>query len=43
VPGVLLSNRPLKDENANLRDIPVSVLNYFGIKAPSQMNGRAVF
>ena len=43
VPGVLLSNRPLKGEDADLRDMPVSILNHFGIKAPSQMGGRAVF
>jgi predicted AlkP superfamily phosphohydrolase/phosphomutase len=43
VPGVLLSNRPLKGEDADLRDMPVSILQHFGIKAPSQMSGRAVF
>ncbi len=43
VPGVLLSNRPLQGEDADLRDMPVSILQHFGIKAPSQMSGRAVF
>jgi len=43
VPGVLLSNRPMKGGDADLRDMPVSILNHFGIKAPSQMGGRAVF
>jgi predicted AlkP superfamily phosphohydrolase/phosphomutase len=43
VPGVLLSNRPLKAEDANLRDMPVSILHHFGIKAPPQMGGREVF
>lgn len=43
VPGVLLSNKPLNAGEADLRDMPVSILNHFGIKAPSQMGGRAVF
>lgn len=43
VPGVLLSNRPLKAADANLRDMPVSILHHFGIKAPPQMGGREVF
>jgi predicted AlkP superfamily phosphohydrolase/phosphomutase len=43
VPGVLLSNQSLNEGDADLRDMPVSILNHFGIKAPSQMGGRAVF
>ena len=43
VPGVLLSNRQWKAEDANLRDMPASILNHFGIKAPPQMDGRVVF
>jgi predicted AlkP superfamily phosphohydrolase/phosphomutase len=43
VPGVLLANRPLQAGEADLRDLPVSILSYFGIRPPSQMTGRPVF
>jgi predicted AlkP superfamily phosphohydrolase/phosphomutase len=43
VPGVLLSNRPLQANEANLLDMPVTILEYFGIQAPAQMKGSAVF
>ncbi|MGH8611858.1 MAG: alkaline phosphatase family protein [Gammaproteobacteria bacterium] len=43
VPGVLLSNRTLKAKQGELRDLTVSVLAYFGIRAPSQMRGRPLF
>lgn len=43
VPGVLLSNLALGAHDPNLRDLPVSILKYFGITAPQQMQGRAVF
>ena len=43
VPGVLLSNGPLRSGAANLRDMPVSILEHFGVDVPAQMNGRSVF
>jgi predicted AlkP superfamily phosphohydrolase/phosphomutase len=43
VPGVLLANRPLKSTEADLQDLPVSILAHFGITAPEQMSGKKVF
>jgi len=43
VPGVLLSNGALQSGDADLRDMPVSILQYFGINAPEQMKGRVIF
>jgi predicted AlkP superfamily phosphohydrolase/phosphomutase len=46
VPGVLLSNTSFdagNAGNAGLRDMPVSILNYFGIESPPQMTGQDVF
>ena len=55
VPGVLLVNRhlrllhpvhllrPLQASPANLRDLTVSILRYFGVSVPAQMQGQAVF
>ena len=43
VPGVLLSNRPLSAESADLRDVTVSILRSFGVDPPDRMRGRPVF
>jgi len=44
VPGILLSNKPLKlDMAADLKDLPVSILASFGISRPEQMKGRSVY
>jgi predicted AlkP superfamily phosphohydrolase/phosphomutase len=43
VPGVLLSTRPLKSETADLRDLSVSILDFFGIAPDAQMEGKVVF
>jgi hypothetical protein len=43
VPGVLLANRPLAAEQADLRDLTVSILDVFGVEAPAQMQGKSVF
>jgi bisphosphoglycerate-independent phosphoglycerate mutase (AlkP superfamily) len=43
VPGVLLSSRALKVKEADLKDLPVSILADFGIERPPQMRGRSVF
>jgi predicted AlkP superfamily phosphohydrolase/phosphomutase len=43
VPGVLLSSRPLRAREANLRDLTVSILADFGLAAPPHMQGRSIF
>ncbi len=44
VPGILLSNRPLKTESpADLSDLTVSILTSFGITPPAQMKGSSVY
>ena len=42
VPGVLVANRPLAPGRPGLRDLPVSILEYFGIPRPERMGGRRV-
>jgi predicted AlkP superfamily phosphohydrolase/phosphomutase len=44
VPGILLSNRPLKTNvPADLSDLTVSILASFGVNPPDQMKGTSVF
>ena len=44
VPGTLVSSIPLTDpQDAGLRDLTVSILDWFGVAAPAQMSGRSVF
>lgn len=43
VPGTLITNRPLRREDADLRDLPVSLLEYFGVEVPAAMQGHSVF
>lgn len=43
VPGVLLTNRPVKHASPALTDIAPTILGEFGIAAPKEMQGRAVF
>ena len=40
VPGVLLSNRPLRARSGGLADLTVSVLGYFGVAPAAGMNGK---
>lgn len=42
VPGVLFCNRAITDEHARLMDIGPTVLDMFGIAAPSHMDGKAL-
>jgi predicted AlkP superfamily phosphohydrolase/phosphomutase len=42
VPGVLLSNRPVKAPSPALTDIAPTILREFGITAPEEMQGRPV-
>jgi len=43
VPGVLLSNQPLREGAFALRDVPVSILKYYGLDPPAQMQGRMIW
>lgn len=43
VPGVLLSNQPLREGNFALRDVPVSILKYYGLEPPAQMKGQTIW
>ena len=43
VPGSLIVNRPLLVKHADLRDLPVSLLEYFGVAVPTSMDGHKVF
>lgn len=40
VPGVLLSNRPLRATSGSLADLTVSVLGYFGVAPSAGMSGK---
>lgn len=43
VPGVLLSNRPLRARSGGLADLTVSVLGYFGVAPAAGMTGKPMF
>jgi predicted AlkP superfamily phosphohydrolase/phosphomutase len=43
VPGVLFSNRPLRDKKPRLVDIAPSILAEFGLPTPANMTGKNVF
>lgn len=43
VPGVLLSNQPLRAGEFSLRDVPVSILKYYGVAPLAQMKGQAIW
>ena len=43
VPGVLLSNRPLRARSGGLADLTVSVLGYFGVAPGPGMTGKPMF
>jgi predicted AlkP superfamily phosphohydrolase/phosphomutase len=43
VPGVLLTNRPLQMQSADLRDLTAAIVAYFGIELPEQLEGQPVF
>jgi hypothetical protein len=42
VPGVLLSNRPLRDGSYKLEDMTVEILRQYGIDKPGAMKGSPV-
>lgn len=43
VPGVILSNRPLRKESPDLRDLAPTILEVFDIPRPAEMAGSSVF
>ena len=43
VPGILLSSVPLAPGQHHLRDLPVSVLAFYGVAWPAAMSGHAVW
>lgn len=43
VPGVLLSNRPIRARSGDLADLTVSVLGYFGVAPTAGMHGKPLF
>lgn len=43
VPGVLFSNKSIRTESPELRDVTASVLAEFGVKKPAEMTGEPVW
>jgi predicted AlkP superfamily phosphohydrolase/phosphomutase len=43
VPGTLFSNRPVAKADPSILDLPVTILEFFGIEKPPQMVGRSIF
>ena len=43
VPGSLFSSRPVKKQDPNIIDLPVTLLEFFGIERPSPMTGTSIF
>ena len=43
VPGVLLSNRPLRAQHPSLKDVTVTILELFGVGPGGGMCGRSVY
>jgi predicted AlkP superfamily phosphohydrolase/phosphomutase len=43
IPGALIVNRPLATTNARIIDIGPTILKYFGVPVPKEMDGKALF
>jgi len=43
VPGTLLSSRPVARARPSILDLPVTILEWFGVSRPEQMVGRSLF
>ena len=43
VPGVLISNRPTSTESPRVIDIAPTVLRYFGVPIPTEIDGTPLF
>ena len=42
VPGCLFSSQPLAGESPNIKDLPVTILQFLGLRKPFGMQGRAL-
>ncbi len=42
-PGAILSNRKLSSDNATIMDLGPTVMKYFGLAVPGDMDGKALF
>jgi predicted AlkP superfamily phosphohydrolase/phosphomutase len=43
VPGTLFSSHKVAAQKPNIIDLPVTILDWFGVERPSQMEGRSIF
>jgi len=43
VPGTLFTNRPVSKSVPSILDLPVTILEHFGIAKPPQMVGSSIF
>jgi len=43
VPGTLACSRPVIKPQPNIADLPVTILEFFGIERPNDMVGRSLF
>jgi hypothetical protein len=43
VPGTLFSSRRIAARDPNIIDLPVTILEWFGIDRPQQMEGSSIF
>jgi predicted AlkP superfamily phosphohydrolase/phosphomutase len=43
IPGALLSSRPVAKTKPSILDLPVTILEWFGVSRPAQMVGRSLF
>jgi predicted AlkP superfamily phosphohydrolase/phosphomutase len=43
IPGSLFSSAPIRKADPNILDLPVTILEYFGIDKPPQMVGHSLF
>ena len=43
VPGTLLTSRKISKANPNILDLPVTILEFFGLAKPEQMVGKSIF
>jgi hypothetical protein len=43
VPGSLFMSKQIAKSEPNIVDLPVTILEYFGIEKPEQMTGRSLF
>ena len=43
IPGLLITNRKLTVDDPGIVDIAPTVLKYFGIAVPAQMDGKPLF